>query len=382
MKFRTRAIHVGHGYEKTTGAVVPPIHVASTFVQPGAGQWGAFDYSRSGNPTRSAVEEVCGNLEGGLPALGFASGMAATHAAMMLLQPGDHVVAGTDLYGGTYRLLHKILAPLKISTTHADLCDLQATRAAMQPNTKMVWAESIGNPRMSVPDLDALVSIAHEQGALLGVDNTLATPVLVRPLERGADIVMHSATKYFGGHSDVLAGLLMARTAELRKRLYFIQNATGAVMDPFTSFLLGRGIKTLDLRFRAQSENALTLARRLEQHPLVERVHYPGLPSHPSHAVAANLFGNCFGAMISFEPKATAAQAAELCNQTQLFHLAVSLGAVESLIAVPAKMSHATYDPAARAAAGIHDHLIRLSVGLEDVDDLWNDLDQAIQKAC
>lgn len=378
MKFRTRAIHVGNPPDPQTGAVVPAIHPATTFVQPGAGEWGQFDYSRSGNPTRAAVEATMASLEGGCGALAFASGMAATHCATMLLSSGDHVIAGMDIYGGTYRLLHKICNRAGIEVTLVDLQDSSQLAAAIRPTTKLVWLESIGNPRLTVPDLPGIVKIAKSHNLLVGVDNTFATPVLMRPLELGVDIVMHSATKYFGGHSDCLAGVLATSSPELHKQLYFIQNATGAVLSPFDAFLLARGLKTLDLRMRAQCASAQRLSEYLEKHPAVEAVLYPGLESHPDHARATKLFGGLYGAMITFAVRGGSEVARRVVKSTRLFHLAVSLGAAESLIEHPATMSHASYDPAARAAAGITDNLVRLSVGLEDVDDLIEDLAQAL----
>ncbi len=379
MKFRTRAIHVGNAPDPQTGAVVPPIHPATTFVQPGAGEWGEFDYSRSGNPTRSAVQETLASLEGGCGALAFASGMAATHCATMLLKSGEHIVGGQDIYGGTYRLLHKICNTAGIEVSLANLQDVAALEAAIRPNTRMIWLESIGNPRLTVPDLPAIVRLAHERSLLVAVDNTFATPVLLRPLEMGVDIVMHSATKYLGGHSDCLAGALAVREPELLKRLYFIQNATGAVLSPFDSFLLGRGLKTLDLRVREQCRSALQIASYLESQPRVNRVLYPGLASHPDHQRATQLLDGGFGAMITFEVKCDFETTRQIVKSTKLFALAVSLGAVESLIEQPATMSHASYDAAARAKAGISDSLIRLSIGLEDSDDLIADLDHALK---
>ena len=378
MKFRTRAIHVGSEPDPATGAVVTPIHLATTFIQPGAGVWGQFDYSRSGSPTRTAVERTLADLEGAAGALAFSSGMAATHCASMLLKSGDHVVAGCDIYGGTYRLLHKICNRSGIAVTLAPAEDAAQIEAAMQPNTKMVWVESIGNPMMTIPDLPAIADIAHRRGALLGVDSTFAPPAILRPLELGADIVMHSATKYLGGHSDCLSGVLAARDIALHKELYFIQNATGGVLGALESFLLQRGIKTLELRMREQCQSALTIAQWLEQHPRVTRVLYPGLVSHTNHERAKKYMGNQFGAMISFEIDGDLEKTKIVCQSTKLFGLAVSLGAVESLIEQPASMSHASYDAQAKAKFGISDSLIRISVGLEDPADLMADLDQAI----
>ena len=379
MHFRTRSIHVGHHRDPHTGAVVPPIHVASTFVQPGAGVWGEFDYSRSGNPTRKGLETSLASLESGCGGLAFASGMAATHCATMLLDAGDHVVAGCDIYGGTYRLLHKVLNHSGITVSLVDTTDPAKLEAAMTAKTKLVWVESPGNPRMSITDIAACAAIAKRHGALLGVDNTFATPVLTRPLELGADIVMHSVTKYFGGHSDVLGGALVVADKKLFDRLYFLQNATGGVLGPFECFLVSRGIKTLELRVREQCRTAQQLAEYLLAHPRVRQVLYPGLPGHPGHDLAKRQMDGGFGAMLTFEVDGDFARTKRVCESTKLFQLAVSLGAVESLIEQPASMSHASYDPAARAAHGISDGLIRLSVGLEAFEDLRDDLAQALE---
>jgi cystathionine gamma-lyase len=378
MKFRTRAIHVGNACDPQTGAVVPPIHVASTYVQPGAGEWGKFDYSRSGNPTRQNLETTLASLESGCGALAFASGMAATHCVTMLLQSGDHVLAGSDIYGGTYRLFHKIINRSGIGVSLADSTRLDAFASHITPRTKLIWIESPGNPRMTITDIAACAELAHRYGALLGVDNTFASPALTRPLELGADIVMHSATKYLGGHSDLLGGALVVRDPELLERLYFIQNATGGVLGPFESFLLSRGLKTLDLRVRAQSATAQRLAQSLAADPRIARVLYPGLPAHPGHDLAKRQMDGAFGAMLSFELRGDFIQAKRVVESTELFQLAVSLGAVESLIEQPVSMSHASYDPADRERHGISDGLIRLSVGLEDFDDLHRDLDRAL----
>ncbi len=378
MKFRTRAIHIGNERDLSTGAVVPPIHLASTFVQPGAGEWGQFDYSRSGNPTRKALERTVASLEGGCAALAFASGMAATHCVTMLLQSGDHVLAGADIYGGTYRLLHKIVNRSGIQVSLAPSTDLTAFEAAVRPETKLIWIESPGNPRMSITDISACAAIAKRHGALLAIDSTFATPVLTRPLELGADIVMHSATKYLGGHSDVLGGVLVVQNPPLFDRLYFVQNATGAVLSPWDCFLVSRGIKTLALRVREQSLTAQRLAEFLHADHRVRHVLYPGLKQHPGHEIAARQMAGGFGAMLTFEIHGDFAKTKRVVESTKLFQLAVSLGAVESLIEQPASMSHASYDAAARADHGITDGLIRLSVGLEDFDDLRADLDRAL----
>ncbi len=381
MHFRTRAIHAGQSRDPATGAVVPPIHLATTFVQPGAGVWGEFDYSRSGNPTRKQFETVLASLEGGCGALAFASGMAATHCVTMLLESGDHLVAGSDIYGGTYRLLHKICNRSGINVTLVDATNVDKLRQALTPKTKLVWLESPGNPLLSITDLAECAKIAHQHGALVGVDNTFSTPVLTRPLELGVDIVMHSATKYIGGHSDVLGGALVARDSELFKRLYFVQNATGAVMAPLESYLCARGLKTLELRVREHNRIAERVAHWLANDRRVNRVLYPGLSSHPGHDIARRQMHGGFGAILSFEVRGDFAATKKVCESTELFALAVSLGAVESLIEQPASMSHASYDKADRLAHGITDGLIRLSIGLEHEDDLCADLDRAMTAA-
>ena len=378
MKFRTRAIHVGNERDPQTGAVVPPIHVASTFVQPGAGEWGQFDYSRSGNPTRAGLERTLASLESGQYALAFTSGMAATHAVTMLLSSGDHLVAGTDIYGGTYRLLHKVIDRAAIDVTLTSTSNVEAIAAAITDKTRLIWIESPGNPLMSITDIEASAQVARKHGVLLAVDNTFATPVLTRPLERGADIVMHSATKYLGGHSDLLGGALVVNDKELYEQLYFVQNATGAVLSPFDAFLLSRGLKTLDLRLRQQCQSAWQIAQFLVDHDCVARVHYPGLPDHPGHGLAARQMDGMYGGMLSLEVIGGFERAKRMVEATRLFQLAVSLGAVESLIEQPASMSHASYDRADRLSHGITDGLVRLSVGLEDVEDLKSDLEHAL----
>ena len=381
MKFRTRAIHVGNERCAQTGAVVPPIHVASTFVQHEAGKWREFDYSRSGNPTRKGLEQTVAALEGGCGGLAFSSGMAAIHGVVTMLESGDHVVAGEDIYGGTYRLLHHVANQAGIGVDLVDTTDVAQIAHAMTPQTKLVWIESPGNPRLTITDIAACAEVAHAKGALLGIDNTFATPVLTRPLELGADIVMHSATKYLGGHSDLVGGVLVVKSEELFDRLYFVQNATGAVLSPFDSFLCSRGIKTLALRVLEQSRTAQQLAEWLDAHSQVRRVLYPGLPNHPGHQIAGQQMHDAFGAMLSFELDADLDATRRFVESTTLFQLAVSLGAVESLIEQPATMSHASYDAADRAAHNITDSLIRLSVGLEDFDDLQQDLQAAFTAA-
>src|SRR5258708_5384048 len=319
MKFRTRAIHVGNPIDPQTGAVVPPLHLSSTFVQPGAGVWGEFDYSRSGNPTRKAFETTLASLEGGCGALAFSSGMAAIHCVTMLLASGDHILAGSDIYGGTYRLLHKICNRSGIEVTLAPSTDLAKFEAGVTPRTKLVWIETPGNPLLSITDIVGCAEMAHRHGALLGIDSTFATPVLTRPLELMADIVMHSATKYLSGHSDVLGGALVVRDDDLFQRLYFIQNATGAVMAPLESFLCSRGLKTLELRVREQCQTATQIAGFLASDQRVRRVLYPGLPDHPGHALAAQQMNGTFGAMLSFEIEGDFAATKRVCESTRLF---------------------------------------------------------------
>ena len=343
--------------------------------RPGSG--GEFDYSRCGNPTRKNLETTLASLEGGCGALAFASGMAATHCVIAMLATGDHVVAGQDIYGGTYRLLHKVTDRAGVKVTLVDATDPANVAAAITKATKLVWIESPGNPLMSITDIAACAKIAHEHGALLGIDSTFATPVLTRPLELRADIVMHSATKYLGGHSDLLGGALVVGDQNLFEKLYFIQNATGAIMSPFDAFLCSRGIKTLELRVREQCRSAQQLAEWLSEHAAVKRVLYPGLARHPGHKIAAAQMDGAFGAMLSFELQGDFAAAKKFVESTKLFQLAVSLGAVESLIEQPASMSHASYDAADRQKHGITDGLIRLSVGLEAVEDLQADLERA-----
>jgi cystathionine beta-lyase/cystathionine gamma-synthase len=320
------------------------------------------------------------SLEGGVGALAFATGMAATHCVTMLCQSGDKIVAGADIYGGTYRLFHKIVKQAGVSTTLVDSSDLEKLSAAVTDDTRIVWIESPGNPLLSITDIASVARIAHRHGAILAVDSTFATPALSRPLEHGADIVMHSATKFLGGHSDAMGGILVARVQDTLDQLYFRQNATGATLSSFDCFLISRGIKTLDLRIRAQSASALEISSRLAADSRVARVFYPGLPSHPGHELAAGQMDGAYGGVVSFEVAGDFACAKKVVDSTELFQLAVSLGAVESLIEQPAAMSHASYDAEDRALNGITDSLVRISVGLEDLEDLWDDLQQALSQ--
>jgi len=378
--FRTRAIHAGQEHDPATGAVVPPIHLASTFVQPDASMTAAYDYARTGNPTRHAFERTLADLEGGVRTIAYASGMAATHGATMLLAPGDELVTGTDIYGGSWRLFNRVLAPQGVTVTAVDTSDTAAVSRAVGPRTKLVWIESPGNPLLTITDIAACAEIAHAAGALLACDATLATPALTRPLEFGADIVMHSATKSIGGHSDLLGGALVVRDAELGTRLHWLQNATGGVMAPLEAYLCARGLKTLELRVLAASATALALAEWLAAHPAVRNVHYPFLPGHAGHALARRQMA-AGGTIVSFEVAGGIDAARRTVESTRLIQLAVSLGAVESLIEIPALMSHGSYAPEARRAVGIADGLIRLSVGLEAFEDLRGDLAAALPAA-
>lgn len=381
MEFSTRAIHVGNSKDKETGAIVAPVHFSSTYVQNGVDHEGRFDYGRSGNPTRSRLQETIAALEGGQHALCFATGMAAIHGVTMLLATGDHILAAGDIYGGTYRLFHKVIGQSGIEVSLCSPRCPDTFAAAIKPNTKLVWLETIGNPLMSVADIRAIAELCRQRGVLLAVDNTFATPYLVKPLELGADIVMHSATKFFGGHSDLLGGALVVNDSELHDRLYYLQNATGAVMSSMDAFLCQRGIKTLALRVKSQGQSAAKIAHYLDHHPMVERVFYPGLSHNEDYDLANSQFQGKFGCLLSFELKDGYDAAKDFVQATKLFQLAVSLGAVESIIEQPASMSHASYDREDRLKFGITDGLIRISIGLEDVRDLISDLELGFDAA-
>ncbi|HEV3274881.1 MAG TPA: cystathionine gamma-synthase [Candidatus Dormibacteraeota bacterium] len=373
----TRALHVGQGPDPATGAVVVPIHPATTFAQESPGRHQGFEYSRSGNPTRGNLEECLASLEGAAHGLAFASGLAATTAVMLLLDPGDHVVFTEDVYGGTFRLFDKVFRRYGLSFTAVDPTDPETVAAAMNDRTRLVWLESPTNPLLRIVDLDAVSELVHGAGALVAVDSTFASPVLQRPLELGADLVVHSSTKYLGGHSDVLGGAVLTSDDSLAERLRFHQNAVGAVPSPFDCWLLLRGLKTLQLRVHRQCENALTIARWLEGQDAVVQVYYPGLESNPGHALARRQMGGYFGGMVSFEVSSGEA-ARSFLERLRVFTLAESLGAVESLAESPAMMTHASIPEEIRTHVGVSDGLLRLSVGIEDVDDLMADLEQAL----
>lgn len=373
----TRALHVGQGPDPATGAVVVPIHLATTFAQQSPGRHKGYEYSRSGNPTRSNLEECLASLEGARHGLAFSSGLAATTTVMLLLDPGDHVVFTEDVYGGTFRLFDKVFQRYGLSFTAVDPTDPDAIAAAMTDRTRLVWLESPTNPLLRVVDLDAVSELVHGMGALVAVDSTFASPVLQRPLELGADMVIHSSTKFLGGHSDVLGGAVLTSDDSLAERLRFHQNAVGAVPSPFDCWLLLRGLKTLQLRVIRQCENALAIAHWLEGQDAVTRVYYPGLESNPGHALARRQMGGYYGGVVSFEVSSGAA-ALSFLERLRVFTLAESLGAVESLAESPALMTHASIPEETRTRVGVSDGLLRLSVGIEDVDDLTDDLEQAL----
>lgn len=376
----TRAIHAGQQPDPSTGAIMTPIYATSTYVQRSPGDHQGWEYSRSHNPTRDAYEKCIADLEGGIRGFAFASGMAATATVLELLNTGDHVVAGDDLYGGSFRLFHRVRersAGLKF--TFAELEKPGALEAAMRPETKMVWVETPTNPMLRIVDIAAAAEIAHRHGALLVVDNTFASPMLQRPLELGADIVVHSATKYLNGHSDMVGGVAVVRNdGDLAQRLWFLLNSIGGIQGPFDSFLAMRGLKTLALRMDAHSRNSLQIAQWLQQHSRVEEVIYPGLPEHPQHELAMRQMGGQGGGIISIVVKGGLEAARRMLERCQLFSLAESLGGVESLINHPAIMTHASVPPEKRARLGISDSLVRLSVGVEDVNDLIAELDYAL----
>lgn len=375
--FETRAIHVAQEPDIATGAVIPPIHLATTFGQDEVGSHKGYEYARTNNPTRAVLETVIGSLEGGVHGVGFASGMAAVDAVLRILRPGDHLLIPSDAYGGTYRLVARVLSPMGVDFTPVDLADVDAVVSSWRPQTRLVWVETPSNPLLGIADITALVEIAHARGGMCVVDNTFATPFLQQPLEFGADAVVHSSTKYLGGHSDVVGGLAVTRSDELSEHLRFVQNSAGAVPGPFDCYLVLRGLKTLAVRMERHCANARAVADLLTGHPGVERVYYPGLPDHRGHDVARRQMRD-FGAMVSFVPAGGEEAALEVVKRTRVFTLAESLGAVESLIEHPSRMTHASV---AGSPLEVDAALIRLSVGIETVDDLLADLEQALAGA-
>ncbi len=380
MRFETRAIHEGQPPDPATGAVTVPVFQTSTYEQDAIGKPRGFEYSRTGNPTRQALEQALASLEGGAHGLAFASGLAATAAVLQLLRPGDRVVAGDDLYGGTYRLLEQVYRPWGLEVEYVDAGSAEAVAAAARPGTRLFWVETPTNPLLKLVDIAAVAAVAREAGALLAVDNTFASPYFQRPLELGADLVVHSSTKYLGGHSDVIGGAAITNRPETHRALAFVQNAAGAVPGPWDCWLILRGLKTLAVRMRAHERNAQRLARALEVHPAVARVFYPGLPSHPQHALAARQMSG-FGGMVSLELKGGFAAVERFVERLKLFTLAESLGGVESLVCYPPRMTHAALPPEERARRGIRDSLVRLSVGIEDGDDLEEDVRAALRRS-
>ncbi len=380
MKFETLAIHAGQEPDAATGAVTTPVYQTSTFQQDGIGKPRGYEYSRTGNPTRAALETALAALENGRHGLAFASGVAATTAVLSLLRPGDHVVAGDDVYGGTYRLFERVYRPLGVAFDYPPATDADAIAAALRPETRLVWIETPTNPLLRIADLQRIADATRARGVRLAVDNTFASPFLQRPLELGADIVVHSATKYLGGHSDLIGGAVIVNDDEIHRRIRFYQNAAGAVPGPWDCWLTLRGIKTLAVRMRAHERNARAVAEFLAAHPAVERAHYPGLPGHPQHELARRQMSG-FGGMVSFELRGGFAAVERFVARVRLFILAESLGGVESLVCYPPRMTHAALPPSERRRRGIGDNLVRLSVGIEDPEDLLEDLRQALADA-
>lgn len=377
--FATRCVHAGQDNDPTTGAVMTPIYATSTYAQSSPGVHKGYEYSRTQNPTRMALERCVADLEGGSAGFAFASGMAATATVLDCLEQGAHVVIGDDVYGGTRRLFDRVRKQSAgLQPSYVDLSDAETLRAALRPETRMVWLETPTNPMLKVIDLSRVAEIARANNILTVCDNTFASPWTQRPLEHGFDLVLHSTTKYLNGHSDMVGGIvIVGENAELRERLAFLQNAVGGIQGPFDSFLALRGVKTLALRLQQQCASALRIAQWLERHPKIVRVHYPGLPSHPQHALAKRQM-HAFGAMITVDVKGGGDEARRWLERCRLFTLAESLGGVESLISLPALMTHASTPVEIRKALGISDGLVRISVGIEDTDDLIADLATAL----
>ena len=380
LRFDTLAIHAGQAPDPTTGAVMTPVYLTSTYVQASPGVHKGYEYSRTQNPTRHALQDCLAALEGGGHGLAFASGLAATDAVLHLLEAGDHVLASDDVYGGTFRIFDKVFRRHGLEFSYVDMSDARNVERGLRPNTRLVWIESPTNPMLKIVDLAEVARIARARGALTVVDNTFATPYFQRPLELGIDVVAHSTTKYLNGHSDVIGGAVVTRDPALHDRLKFLQNAVGAVPSPLDSFLVLRGLKTLHVRMQRHAESATALARWLEGHPQVERVTYPGLPSHPQHALAARQMKG-FGGMLTFVLRGGLPAAKAFLEAVRVFACAESLGGVESLIEHPAIMTHASVPRETREALGIADGFIRASVGIEAVEDLQADLERGFAAA-
>jgi cystathionine gamma-lyase len=379
--FATRAIHAGQFPDPATGAVMPPIYATSTYAQKSPGVHQGYEYSRTQNPTRMAWERCVADLESGTQGFAFASGMAATSTILELLDAGSHVIAMEDLYGGTYRLFERVRRrSAALDFTFMDLEDLDAITAAIRLETRMIWIETPTNPTLRLVDIAKVAELARDRGLITVVDNTFATPWIQRPIELGADIVVHSATKYLNGHSDMIGGVAVTADAAIAEQMAFLQNSIGAVGGPFDSFLALRGLKTLPLRMRQSCESAAVIAEWLERHPAVERVLYPGLPSHPQNDLARRQMGNGYGGIVTFFIRGGIEAARQFLENVRIFTLAESLGGVESLVDHPGIMTHASVPQDKRAALGISDELIRLSVGIEDTDDLIADLEQALER--
>ncbi len=376
MQFATRTIHAGQEPDPTTGAIMTPVYLTSTYVQESPGVHKGWEYSRTHNPTRKAYENCIANLESAKFGFAFASGCAATTTVMHLLKQGDHVVAMDDMYGGTYRLFDKVLQHNGLQFSYVDLTSVASFSAALKPNTKMVWLETPTNPTLKLCDIKAISEIARQKNIIVVVDNTFMSPYFQKPIELGADIVVHSATKYIGGHSDMVGGVAVTNNEKLAEKIAFLSNSMGGVQSAFDSFMALRSLKTLAIRMKAHAENAQKVAEYLEKHPMVEKVVYPGLKSHPQHELARQQMTG-FGGMITFFIKGGMTASRKFLESVQIFALAESLGGVESLVEHPAIMTHASVPPELRAKLGIDDSLIRLSVGIEDCDDLIGDLKQA-----
>jgi cystathionine beta-lyase/cystathionine gamma-synthase len=377
-QFATRAIHVGQEPEPATSAITVPIYQTSTFAQSAPGVHKGYDYSRTDNPTRTALQQALASLESAAYGLAFSSGMGAATTAMLLFKHGDHIISSRDVYGGTYRLFRRVLEDFGLTFSFVETSELKEIQRAVTPRTRLIWIESPTNPLLRITDIRGAANIAHRHGALCLVDNTFASPFFQRPLALGADLVLHSTTKYIGGHADIVGGAICVNQRSLHERLKFLQNAAGATPSPFDCFLTLRGIKTLALRMREHEKNATRIAGFLRDHPRVRRVYYPGLPGHPGHDIASSQMDG-FSGMVSFEVKGGLAEARRVLQRLRIFKIAESLGGVESLVELPTLMTHASIPEEERKKAGLDDGLIRLSVGIEDIDDLIFDLESALK---